>query len=54
LTNQRGYSDGIRLEFGNPQQMESVLVELVVVASAIRIFSANAVADENQAALFNP
>ena len=37
LTNQQGYSDGVRLEFGNPNEGASrAVVEFVVVASAIQ------------------
>lgn len=39
LTNQQGYRDGVRLEFHNPDKA-SVVVELIVVASAIQIFVA--------------
>jgi hypothetical protein len=38
LTNQQGYVDGARFEFGRPNEAASVIVELVVVASAIRLF----------------
>jgi hypothetical protein len=38
LTNQQGYADGVRFEFGRPNEAASVIVELVVVASAIRLF----------------
>jgi hypothetical protein len=38
MTNQQGYTDGIRFEFGRPNEVVSVIVELVVVASAIRLF----------------
>jgi hypothetical protein len=40
LTNQQGYSDGVRLEFGGPGGASSAVVELVVVASAIHVFVA--------------
>lgn len=40
LTNQQGYSDGVRLEFGEPSRVSSAVVELVVVASAIHVFVA--------------
>ena len=38
LTNQQGYSDGVRLEFGDPDSPESVVVELVVAASSLHPF----------------
>jgi hypothetical protein len=38
LTNQQGYSDGVRLEFGNSDEASSTVVELIVVASAIQTF----------------
>jgi len=42
LTNQQGYTDGVRLEFNEPDQACRTVVELVVVASAIRVFVASA------------
>jgi hypothetical protein len=36
LTNQQGYSDGVRFEFGNPDEASRAVVELLVVASAIQ------------------
>ena len=41
LTNQQGYADGVRLEFGNPEEPSRAVVELVVAASAIRTFVAS-------------
>jgi hypothetical protein len=38
LTNQQGYSDGVRLEFSEPGEESGATVELVVVASAIHVF----------------
>ncbi|MFC5571604.1 DUF6334 family protein [Lysobacter yangpyeongensis] len=38
LTNQQGYTDGVRLEFGDPDVSESVVVELVVAASSLHPF----------------
>jgi hypothetical protein len=38
LTNQQGYTDGVRLEFGGPDSPESVVVELVVAASSLHPF----------------
>jgi len=38
LTNQQGYSDGVRFEFGKPSEKSKVLLELLVVASAIQLF----------------
>jgi len=35
LTNQQGYADGVRLEFGNPDEQSRAVVELLVTASAI-------------------
>jgi hypothetical protein len=40
LTNQQGYEDGVRLEFGKPGEASSAVVEMVVVASAIKVFVA--------------
>ena len=34
LTNQRGHIDGVRLEFGNPDEDSGAVVELLVTASA--------------------
>ena len=38
LTNQQGYSDGVRLEFSVPGEESLATVELVVSASAIYVF----------------
>ena len=38
LTNQQGYPDGVRFEFGEPDNPFEVVVELVVLACAIEIF----------------
>jgi hypothetical protein len=38
LTNQQGYSDGVRLEFAKPGESSRAVVELIVAASAIEIF----------------
>ena len=38
LTNQQGYSDGVRLEFSKPGESSRAVVELIVAASAIEIF----------------
>ena len=38
LTNQQGYSDGVRLEFGKPGEESRSVVELIAVASAIQMF----------------
>ncbi len=40
LTNQQGYTDGVRLEFSEPGQAPRAVVELVVAASAIGVFVA--------------
>lgn len=37
MTNQQGYTDGIRMEFGEPAR--PVIVELLVIGSAIRVFT---------------
>jgi hypothetical protein len=37
LTNQQGYSDGVRLEFVEPGREARAVVELIVIASAIRL-----------------
>ncbi len=47
LTNQQGYSDGARLEFSEPGEESRVVVELIVVASAIKLFVAVAAAQLN-------
>jgi hypothetical protein len=41
LTNQQGYPDGVRLEFGNPDEQSRAVVELLVVASSIQTFVAS-------------
>lgn len=40
LTNQHGYTDGVRLEFSEPGGPSRAVVELVAVASGIRVFEA--------------
>jgi hypothetical protein len=40
LTNQQGYQDGVRLEFGDPHMGSNCVIELIVAASAIQIFVA--------------
>jgi Family of unknown function (DUF6334) len=40
LTNQQGYTDGVRLEFGNPDDASRSIIELIVAASAIEMFVA--------------
>jgi hypothetical protein len=41
LTNQQGYTDGLRLEFGTPDaKQQPITVELIVVASDIQLFHA--------------
>ena len=40
MTNQQGYTDGVRLEFGESDNPESVLVDLVVAASGLDSFQA--------------
>jgi Family of unknown function (DUF6334) len=46
LTNQQGYTDGLRLELGGPDGASSTVVELIVAASAIQMFVAARV-DQN-------
>ena len=36
LTNQQGYAEGVRFEFGNPDEPSRGVVELLVTASAIK------------------
>jgi len=36
IINQQGYSDGVRLEFGNSDEQSRATVELLVMASAIK------------------
>lgn len=40
MTNHQGYSDGVRLEFGEPGEVSRAVVELLVFASAIHVFVA--------------
>jgi uncharacterized protein DUF6334 len=40
LTNQQGYSDGVRLEFSEPGRVSRAVVEFVVAASAIYVLVA--------------
>jgi hypothetical protein len=42
LTNQQGYTDGVRLEFSMPGEESRATVELIVAASAIQIYNAEA------------
>src|SRR4051812_35376877 len=39
-TNQQGYTDGVRLEFSEPGKASQAVVELLVIASAIKVFVA--------------
>lgn len=39
LTNQQGYDDGLRLEFSKPEEDVRTIVEFVVMASAIYVYS---------------
>ena len=41
LTNQQGYKDGIRLEFHNVDEQDSVIVELIALASSFEFFIAS-------------
>ena len=41
MTNQQGYTDGVRFEFGEVGQPATTTVELLVVASALRVFESN-------------
>src|SRR5688500_1397 len=41
LTNQQGYSDGVRLEFDEADEASRTIIELVEEASAIQIFLAD-------------
>ncbi len=40
LTNQQGYDDGLRLEINKPEEKLSTVVEFIVMASGIYVFSA--------------
>lgn len=40
LTNQQGYTDGVRLEFSAPGEASPAIVELVAIASGIQVFEA--------------
>ena len=42
MTNQQGYTDGLRLEFGGPDNPQSVVLEFVVAASSFATFIARA------------
>ena len=39
LTNQQGYDDGVRIEFTKPEEKFIFIVEFIVMASSIKIFS---------------
>ena len=39
LTNQQGYDDGVRIEFAKPEEDFISVVEFIVMASAIQVFS---------------
>lgn len=39
LTNQQGYDDGLRLESRKPEEKAAAIVEFVVMASAIYMYS---------------
>ena len=39
LTNQQGYEDGVRLEFRDPSGKSTTIVELIVIASTIKIYT---------------
>jgi hypothetical protein len=41
MTNHRGFTDAVRIEFGPPDALGSRIVELVVVASGFEMFVAN-------------
>lgn len=41
LTNHQGYTDGIRVEFANPDTNASVEIELIVAASALHLYTCN-------------
>jgi hypothetical protein len=40
MTNQQGYTDGARLEFNDPDNPQSVIVELVAEASSLSVYLA--------------
>ena len=40
MTNQQGYTDGVRLEFNDPDSPGSEIVDLVVAASSINVYRA--------------
>jgi hypothetical protein len=40
MTNQQGYTDGLRLEFKDPDDSASVVVELIVAASSLHAYQA--------------
>ena len=40
LTNKQGYDDGLRLEINKPEEKLSTVVEFIVMASGIYVFSA--------------
>lgn len=46
LTNQQGYFDGVRLEFKSKEEVSTV-VEMVAVASGLRVFEATDIRDPN-------
>jgi hypothetical protein len=43
MVNQQGYADGVRLEFSDPDDKNSVFIELVVAGSSIELFTCVAV-----------
>jgi hypothetical protein len=50
LTNQQGYDDGVRLEFSSTGESSDPVVELIVMASAIKMFVLSSVTAESNAA----
>ena len=43
MTNQQGYTDAVRLEFNDPENPGSTVVELVVAASSINAYLAQGI-----------
>ena len=46
LTNQQGHVDGVRFEFNRTEESSNPVVELIVMASAMKMFVLNSVAAE--------
>ena len=43
MTNQQGYNDGVRLEFNDPESPASTIIDLIIAASSINTYLAQAI-----------